>query len=107
VNHESTSRIFSEFFRGAVGLHILHHAAEKGGVHGAWIAQELQRHGYRLSPGSLYPTLHRLESEGLLVSHKEVHAGRSRRVYRATKSGRAALKGSRKALRELAEELLE
>jgi DNA-binding PadR family transcriptional regulator len=107
MERESGSRILSEFFRGAVGLHILHHAAERGGVHGAWIARELRRHGYRLSPGSLYPTLHRLEADGLLVSHKEVHAGRSRRVYRATKSGRAALKGSRKALRELAEELLE
>ncbi|MGH2571969.1 MAG: PadR family transcriptional regulator [Actinomycetota bacterium] len=106
MRQESGIRILSDFFRGAVGLHILHHAAERGGVHGAWIAQELRRHGYRLSPGSLYPTLHRLESEGLLVSHKEVQAGRSRRVYRATKAGRAALKGANKALRELAEELL-
>ena len=56
-----------EFLRGAVRLHILHHAAQ-GEVHGAWMARELAHHGYRISPGSLYPTLHKMETEGLLRS---------------------------------------
>lgn len=50
-----------EFQRAAVRLHILHHAADNE-VHGAWLTQELSRHGYRVSPGTLYPTLHRLEA---------------------------------------------
>lgn len=43
-----------EFQRAAVRLHILHHAADNE-VHGAWLTQELSRHGYRVSPGTLYP----------------------------------------------------
>lgn len=38
-----------EFQRAAVRLHILHHAADNE-VHGAWLTQELSRHGYRVSP---------------------------------------------------------
>ncbi|HZA77968.1 MAG TPA: PadR family transcriptional regulator [Acidimicrobiales bacterium] len=94
-----------EFLRGAVKLHVLHHAAE-GDMHGAWMAEELGRHGYKISPGTLYPTLHRMEADGLLVSRREVVDGRTRRVYRATKQGRAVLSETRAALRELAEEVL-
>jgi DNA-binding PadR family transcriptional regulator len=94
-----------EFQRGAVRLHILHHAAE-GEIHGAWMTEELARHGYRISPGTLYPTLHRLEADGLLVSEQRVVDGRARRVYTATDAGRTALAEDRKALAELAREVL-
>jgi DNA-binding PadR family transcriptional regulator len=95
-----------EFLRGAVRLHVLHHAAE-GGVHGAWMAAELARHGYRISPGTLYPTLHKMEEEGLLRSRADVVEGRSRRIYRATPRGRRALEHARGQLRELASEILD
>ncbi|GAA5059056.1 DNA-binding PadR family transcriptional regulator [Thermocatellispora tengchongensis] len=94
-----------EFLRGAVRLHILHHAAEQE-IHGAWMTEELARHGYAISPGTLYPTLHRLEAEGLLTSEQRTVDGRVRRVYRATEAGRAALAEDRRALAELARELL-
>lgn len=94
-----------EFLRGAVRLHILHHAAEQE-IHGAWMTEELARHGYRISPGTLYPTLHRLESDGLLTSEQRVVDGRTRRVYRATDAGRHALAEDRAALTELAREVL-
>jgi DNA-binding PadR family transcriptional regulator len=94
-----------EFLRGAVRLHLLHHAAE-GEIHGAWLSDELASHGYKISPGTLYPTLHRMEAEGLLVSRKEVVEGRTRRVYAATEQGRAVLAEMRHALRELADEVL-
>jgi len=94
-----------EFHRGAVRLHILHHAA-KGDLHGAWMSAELAEHGYRISPGTLYPTLHRMEGEGLLTSRHLVVDGRNRRVYRATPAGRRALRDAKTALRELADEIL-
>lgn len=94
-----------EFQRGAVRLHILHHAAEQE-IHGAWMTKELASHGYDISPGTLYPTLHRLESEGLLTSQQQVVQGRARRVYRATEAGRTALAEDRRALAELAREVL-
>ncbi|MCX5582826.1 PadR family transcriptional regulator [Streptomyces erythrochromogenes] len=55
------------------------------------MARELAGHGYQISPGTLYPTLHRLETDGLLVSEQRVVEGRTRRVYRATDAGKAAL----------------
>ncbi len=94
------------FLRGAVQLHVLHHAAERE-VDGAWMSDELARHGYRISPGTLYPTLHRMEAEGLLESRAELVDGRRRRRYRATDTGRRVLAETKRALRELAEEVLE
>ena len=95
-----------EFVRGAVRLHILHHAAE-GGVHGAWMAAELAEHGYAISPGTLYPTLHRMEAEGLLRSTSQLAGGRRRRVYVITAAGRRALRDAKRLLSELADELLD
>jgi DNA-binding PadR family transcriptional regulator len=94
-----------EFLRGAVRLHILHHAAH-GEVHGAWMARELAHHGYRISPGSLYPTLHKMETEGLIQSRQEVVAGRARRSSVATAKGRRTLESTKRQLRELADEVL-
>lgn len=94
-----------EFQRSAVRLHILHHAAE-GEIHGAWMTEELASHGYEISPGTLYPTLHRLEADGLLTSVQRVVDGRTRRVYQATLAGEAALAEDKKSLAELAREVL-
>ena len=95
----------SQFLRGAVRLHILHHADIEP-VHGAWMAEELAGHGYKISPGTLYPMLHRMQTDGLLTSRQEVVDGRARRVYEITDTGRAALAEERAALAELASEIL-
>src|ERR1700733_6280286 len=92
-----------EFLRGAVRLHILHHAAQ-GEVHGAWMTTELAEHGYHISPGSLYPTLHKMEAEGLLRSSQHVIGGRVRRSYAATAKGRKVLQSTKRQLKELASE---
>jgi len=94
-----------EFLRGAVRLHVLHHAAH-GEVHGAWMAKELARHGYKISPGSLYPTLHKMQAEGLLRSRTQIVDGRVLRSYVATAKGRRALETTKRQLRELADEVL-
>jgi PadR family transcriptional regulator PadR len=93
-----------DFRRGAVAVHVLYHATE-GGVHGAWLSEELARHGYRISPGTLYPLLHRLEDGGLIVGADEVVAGRVLRRYRATRRGERALAGLRTVIAELATEV--
>lgn len=97
--------VVRELLVAAVRLHVLHHAAEQE-VHGAWMAEELARHGHRIGPGTLYPLLHRMERAGLLTSRVEIVAGRQRRPYRATAEGRAALDRCRATLSELADELL-
>src|SRR5688572_14449806 len=94
------------FFTGFIRLHVLYHAA-KDPVYGAEIAEELRRHGYGVSQGTLYPTLHLLERLGYLTSRVELVAGRRRRYYRATAAGRRALAAARAKLRELTAEVLE
>lgn len=94
-----------DLVRGAIRLHVLHHAAD-GGVHGAWMAAELAHHGHTISPGTLYPTLHRMEDEGLLRSSHSVRGGRRLRVYEITPAGRRELKEGRRILGELATEVL-
>ena len=70
------------------------------------MSEELAHHGYKISPGTLYPTLHRLEVDGLLESEFVFSEGRSRRVYRATPAGEAALVEGRASSAELACEVL-
>jgi len=97
--------VVRDFLRGAAQAHVLHHAVEHD-VYGAWLTDELSRHGYVISPGTLYPLLHRMETEGLLASRVEVDRGRALRLYRATEQGRRELGILRKAVAELAVELL-
>jgi DNA-binding PadR family transcriptional regulator len=97
--------VLEEFRRGAVRLHVLHHAAE-GEIHGAWMTEELAHHGHHVSPGTLYPLLHKMEEDGLLVSRQEVLEGHVLRRYTATDRGRDELEACRRALRELADEVL-
>ena len=95
-----------ELYSGLIRLHVLHHAAE-GPVFGLGMIEELGRHGYRISPGSLYPLLQGLEKKGYLRS-TELRNGKSlRRVYRATPLGRSALKAAKNKVRELFHELIE
>jgi DNA-binding PadR family transcriptional regulator len=69
--------------------------------------EELGRHGYKLSPGTLYPLLHRLEEQGFLRSHQQSVGGKIRRVYRATAAGRKALAAAKDKIRELFGEISE
>jgi DNA-binding PadR family transcriptional regulator len=71
------------------------------------MSAELAEHGYAISPGTLYPTLHKMEAEGLLRSSKTVVEGRTRRVYTITPTGRRALRDAKRLLAELADELLD
>jgi DNA-binding PadR family transcriptional regulator len=93
-----------ELLSGLVRLHVLHHAAE-GDLYGNWMIEEFARHGYKISPGTLYPMLHALERKGYLASRTEP-AGRSRRrVYRTTPYGVEALGMAREKVRELVREV--
>ena len=95
-----------ELYSGLIRLHILHHAA-KGPIYGNWVIQELSRHGYKLSPGTLYPILHALERKGYLRSSQKRDGRQLRRFYRATAAGRRALVSAKVKVRELVGELFE
>ena len=95
-----------DLYAGLIRLHILHHASTRP-VFGLWFIEELGRHGYRLSPGTLYPLLHGLERKGYLRSTSERSGKSLRRLYQATPLGRKALLAARQKVSELFGELLE
>ncbi len=95
-----------EFFLGFIKVHILYHAGKEP-VSGVDLAEELTRHGYHLSPGTLYPTLHRLEKEGYLQLAPEIVAGRVRKYYTLTSKGRKALSQAKKKIGELVSEVID
>ncbi len=74
---------------------------------GLGMIEELARHGYRISPGSLYPLLHGLESKGYLRSREQRNGKSLRKVYRATPLGRKVLLAAKSKVRELFRELME
>jgi PadR family transcriptional regulator PadR len=87
-------------------VHILHHAAEHPVV-GQWMLAELRRHGYDVSPGTLYPLLKRMERNGWLRCEVDDGAGpRGRRYYHLTPHGASVLTALRKSVSELRLEVL-
>ena len=94
------------FFLGFIKIHILHHASE-GPIYGLEMVEELGRHGYRLGPGTLYPTLHRMEKEGYLDRNSKTVDGKVRKYYTITGKGLQALEESRNKIKELVDEVLE
>ena len=80
----ATREILLSFWK----VHILHHASEEP-LHGQWVLTELRRHGYEISPGTLYPLLHRLERRGWLKSRKAAGSGqRARRAIASQPRGK-------------------
>jgi DNA-binding PadR family transcriptional regulator len=93
-------------YSGLIRLHILHHAVREP-IFGLGIIEELARHGYKLSAGTLYPILHGLERDGYLRSSEQRDGRQARRLYRATADGRRALNRAKEKVRELFGELFE
>jgi DNA-binding PadR family transcriptional regulator len=96
-----------EILLGFWKVHVLHHAAEHP-IIGQWVLTELRRHGYDISPGTLYPLLKRLERAGWLRS--EAAAGeqkRRRRYYHLTKRGAVVLETLRETVIEIHHEVVE
>ena len=96
---------FKDLLSGFVRLHVLHHAAEHE-IYGQWMINELARHGYKLSPGTLCPMLHAMERRGYLRSRKQRDGRTVRTLYRATALGRQALALAKTRLRELTGEAM-
>jgi PadR family transcriptional regulator, regulatory protein PadR len=104
IDHHN-SEIDRELYSGLIRLHVLHHAVQEP-IFGLGMIEELGRHGYRISPGSLYPLLHGLERKGYLRSTEQRNGKSLRKVYRATPLGRKALKAAKGKVRELFRELI-
>src|ERR1035441_8375359 len=94
-----------DLYSGLIRLHILHHEVEEP-IFGFGMIEELARHGYRISAGSLYPLLHGLEKKGYLRSTEERNGKSLRKVYRAPPLGKKALEAAKSKVRELFREVI-
>src|SRR5216684_3882126 len=99
------SDIFRDIFLAFVRVHLLYHAAE-GPIYGLEMIEELRRHGYELSPGTLYPIFHGMERAGYLTCERRIVNGKIRKYYQITDAGREALARLRPKIRELVDEVL-
>jgi DNA-binding PadR family transcriptional regulator len=95
-----------DFFKGLIRIHVLIHASHEP-IFGLAMMKELEHHGYRIGPGTLYPLLHGMERSGFLKSELKNLTGRRRRVYRITATGRRTLEKARSKVDELHHELHE
>ena len=92
-----------EFLLGFWKIHILHHA-EKHGVYGQWMLEELRHHGYHVSPGTMYPILNRMAQHGWIRASEPARS-KAARVYRITPRGAEVLRRMRESLGELSGEV--
>jgi DNA-binding PadR family transcriptional regulator len=91
-------------FASFVELHVLHHASEES-VYGLWLIEELAEHGYKISPGTLYPLLHGMETSGFLKSRNTIFQGKVRKYYAITPKGRRYLPKAKRQVGELVREV--
>ena len=98
------TNVVRDVFLAFARVHILHHANGER-IFGVGMMKELARHGYKVGPGTLYPLMHRLVSDGLLTSEALRENGRSRKYYVITRKGRLALSRIRPKLKELVSEV--
>jgi len=97
--------IVRDVFIAFIRVHLLHHASEES-IYGAQMMEELARHGYRVSPGTLYPIFRGLVDAGFLHSESVVVEGKVRKYYSITPGGRKALAELKDKIRELVGEAL-
>ncbi len=95
-----------DFLASFIKLHILYHASKKA-VYGLWLIEEMAAHGYKISPGTLYPILHKFEQERLVKSYSENHEGKIRKYYKTTEEGNRSLNEAKDKLQILVRELIE
>jgi DNA-binding PadR family transcriptional regulator len=79
--------------------------ARRGPIFGSELRDELTRRGRTVSPGVLYPLLHRLRDEGHLEQIGDGRGSGERRYYRLTTRGDDALSQASRELFELASRL--
>lgn len=99
-------KVLRKFMQGFMQVHILYHAKVEA-FYGSWMIAELKKHGYDISPGTLYPVLHQMEASGLLLKEDRLVNGKVRKYYSITDSGDLVLEEAKKVVYELFNEMEE
>lgn len=83
----------NEWLKGSLRTIILKLLSERPRMYGYEITrmvEDLTDNQIKLTEGALYPALHKMESQGLLISEKVNVGRRVRKYYSLTSKGRAA-----------------
>lgn len=80
------NKIPQKLVLGFMQIHILVQA-KKEPFFGLWMIEELKNYGYKMSPGTIYPLLTKMESENLLKKEVRLVAGKNRKYYFITDEG--------------------
>ena len=91
---------------GFIRVHILYHASLNNGTCGIEMIEELERHGYKISPGTLYPILHEMKNDKVLKLQKRIVNGKVRKVYKLTSKGYKTLDKLKLFVAELSKEVI-
>ncbi len=80
----------NELLKGTLKTIILNLLAEHGRMYGYEMVQKVKQQSdgaFELTEGALYPALHKLEADGLLLTEKVTIGKRVRKYYRLTPTG--------------------
>ncbi|WP_288678210.1 helix-turn-helix transcriptional regulator [uncultured Clostridium sp.] len=97
-------KVLRKLFLGFIHIHILHHAKVEP-FFGSKMIEELREHGYSMSPGTLYPILHNMERDGLLLRKDRLIDGKIKKYYSITSEGNEILEGAKSKAFELFKEI--
>ena len=95
--------ISKELLKGSLKSIVLKLLSEQGRMYGYEITQsveELTGGKIKLTYGALYPILHKLENDGLVITDSEIVNNRNRIYYSLTKKGTSTAKEKIKELEE-------
>ncbi len=108
ISHEGgevmSSELVRDFFLGFIKLHILHHAGKEP-VYVMEFKDELKKHGYDFSFGTLYPIFHKLSQSGYLEQMEKNVNGKIRKYYQLTTKGQIVLDEAKVKAKELLDEV--
>jgi len=89
--------MYKDWLKGSLRTVILKLLAEHNRMYGYEITrkvEDLTQGQIQITEGALYPSLHKLEADGLLVSERVMIGKRVRKYYKLTTQGQAAATSS-------------
>lgn len=98
----------TDLIKGSLRTIVLKLLKENGRMYGYEITrkvEELTSGKIKLTYGALYPVLHKLESEGVLITEQENYNNRTRVYYSLTEKGHTLVSEKIKELMEFIESL--
>lgn len=99
----------NQLLKGHLHTLVLHLLADRGRMYGYEITKEVKERTagqVQLTEGALYPVLHKLEGQGVLLTEIALVEGRARKYYRLNEAGSALAQSTQAQLMQELQSLL-